>query len=385
MRLIDCGSVKIVARVTRHSRIRSAWALGTVLLLVSFSPVVELGVADAADAAALVKEGIGLRREGKDLAALKKFEEANALQYSPRTVAQIGLAEQAIGRWGAADRHLRAALSEGDDAWVVKNRKSLEQALKTVGQHTGQLEIAGTPAGSEVLVDGEPVGKLPLAGPIGATAGVVAIEVRAPGYMPVVRSAQVVTGGLARESFNLQSANSPSVQSSAGSTAIRQDLARSVTPSDPSSDGGGAAVVAVKQATGAAPPEHEPAAVDESGGNGGMPPLRIAALVVAGLSVGAVAFGVFEHLKWQDRVATFGRNTSCDLGVAGHGSTACQTLYDDGQGARTLAFVGYGVAGGLAATAVVLYLVSPDSSPPSRRVACGIGPGSWGLACSSRF
>jgi hypothetical protein len=203
--------------------------------------------------------------------------------------------------------------------------------------------------------------------------------------MPVVRSAQVVAGGLTRESFNLQSANVSGIQPSAGATAVRQDPGRSGAPSDPSSDGGGAAAVAVKPAAGAPPPEHAPADVDNQGGNGGIPPLRIAALAVAGLSLGAVAFGVFEHLKWQDRVGAFSKNMACDLEVAGHGSTTCQTLYDDGQGARTLAFVGYGVAGALAATAVVLYLVSPDSAPPSRRVACGIGPGSWGFACGGRF
>jgi hypothetical protein len=116
-----------------------------------------------------------------------------------------------------------------------------------------------------------------------------------------------------------------------------------------------------------------------------MAPLRIVALVAAGLSVGAVAFGVVEHLKWQDRVSKFGNTPACDLGVTGHGSPDCQTIYDDGQSARTLAFVGYGVAGAFATTALILYLVSPDSSAPSGKVACGFGPGSWGLACSGRF
>lgn len=115
-----------------------------------------------------------------------------------------------------------------------------------------------------------------------------------------------------------------------------------------------------------------------------MAPLRIAALVAAGLSVGGLAVGVLEHLKWQDRVSSFNKNLDCDQS-AGHGSPACQSLYDDGRSARTLAFVGYGAAGAFAATAVVLYLVSPDSSPDSQKVACGIAPGTWGLTCNGRF
>lgn len=372
------------ARRVESARLRPVWAVGTTLLLV-LSSSVWFGVAVAADPEALVKEGVGLRREGKDLAALKKFEEANALQSSPRTLAQIGLAEQAIGRWGAADRHLRAALSASDDAWITKNRKSLEQALRTVGQHTGQLEISGTPAGSDVMVDGEQVGKLPLSGPIGATAGVVAIEVRSPGYVPVVRSTQVVAGGLTRESFNLQSTTSAVTPP----PTTRRDPGPSRASSNPATDGGGAAAVVVSgQPTQAAssPPPREPAS-DDQGPSGGMSPLRIGAVVAAGLSVGALAFGIFEHLKWQDRVTTFGGTDGCSTmaGVPMHGSTACQTLYDDGQGARTLAFVGYGVAAASAATALVLYLVSPDASPPSQKVACGMAAGSWGLACGGRF
>jgi len=348
-------------------------------------PAATLGgaVAMAADADALVKEGIALRRQGKDLAALKKFEEANTVQESPRTLAQIGLAEQALGRWGAADRHLRGALSATDDGWISKNRKLIEQALKIVGQHVGQLEIVGSPVGSEVLVDGEVVGRLPLGGAVAATAGGVAVEVRAPGYVPVVRSAQIAVGGLTRESFNLQST---APQPTTGDAAARNDRAN-----PPASDVSAGANDPVALATNQ-PGDSGEAALDPSAPSvegrpetGAMPPARIAALVAAGLSVGALALGVYEHLQWQDRVSSFKQDDACDLGAPGRGSPACQSLYESGEGSRTLAFVGYGVAGAFAATAVVLYLVSPEPSPAPRPVACGLQPGTYGLTCAGRF
>ena len=342
----------------------------------------------AADADSLLREGIALRRAGKDVAALKKFEEANAAQPSARAVAQIGFAEQALGRWGASDRHLHAALAASNDPWVGKNRKSIDQALEIVAQHVGRLEIMGSPAGSEVLVDGEPVGQLPLSGPIPATAGGVAIEVRAPGYVSVVRSTRIAVGGLTRESFNLQPAAASGAEPAAGATAVRRDggttasAAISRAPTEPAD----AVAVKVGTSTPAGSGDQQPATVTAAASSGGMPAGRIAALVAGGLSAAALGTGIYEHVQWQDRVSSFKADATCNLDTPGRGSTACQSLYEDGQRSRTLAFVGYGFAGAFAATAVVLYLVSPESSPATpTAVACAPEPGSLGLTCGGRF
>jgi hypothetical protein len=349
-------------------------------------------LAVAADAEGLLREGIALRRVGKDVAALKKFEEANAAQPSARAVAQIGFAEQALGRWGVADRHLRAALAASNDPWVGKNRRSIDQALEMVAQHVGRLEIIGSPAGGEVLVDGESVGQLPLGGPIAATAGGVAIEVRAPGYVSVVRSARIAVGGLTRESFNLQPAAASGREPTAGAAATRHDGATPASaaaiahaPPEPTD----AVSVTVASSMQARPGEPQPTAsiqaAASSASSGGMPAGRIAALVAAGLSAGALATGIYEHVQWQDRVSSFKEDMTCNLDTPGRGSTTCQSLYDDGQKARTLTFVGYGFAGAFAATAVVLYLVSPETSSNATAVACGLEPGSLGLTCAGRF
>lgn len=331
--------------------------------------------AAAADAEALVKEGVALRRQGDDLAALKKFEQANSIEQSPRTFAQLGLAEQALGRWGAADRHLRAALANPNDGWMAKNRRSIEQALKTVAQHVGQLEVVGSPAGSEVRVDGELVGKLPLQRGVPATAGIVAVEVRAPGHLPIIRSAQVEVGGVTRESFNLQPvALGASEPVAAGAPAER--------PGQP----GGPPVVSPEPPPDERSEERPSAPLPGDSGNRGVAPGHVAALVAGGLAVGALGLGIFEHLTWQNRVSKF--NSTCDPYAPNYGSWACKTLHDDGQDARTLTFVGYGLAGAFGATALVLYLVTPSqSASASSQVAraCTIGPAAIGLSCGGRF
>lgn len=346
-------------------------------MCVALSLAVLAGATVAADADTLVKEGVALRRAGDDLAAVRKFEQAHAIEQSPRTAAQLGLAEQALGRWGAADRHLRAALAAPSDAWMSKNRKSIEQALKTVEQRVGQLEIVGSPPGSEVRVDGELVGKLPLERAVAATAGSVAVEVRAPGYLTMVRSSQIATGGVTRESFNLQPIAPAATEPVAGNPTRPAPVAvRVPVTEDP-------APAVRDRATDQPPPSGE----GDAGGPG-MPAGHIAAIVSGGLAVGALAFALYEHVKWQDRVSTFERNNTCYTNVSGHGSPWCNTVYEDGQTARTLAFVGYGAAGALAAAAIVFYVITP--APSSTSVACAIdpgivGPSNLGVSCGGRF
>jgi hypothetical protein len=76
-------------------------------LILRFSLVVGLVVAallaggapaHAEDADELIHKGIELRKQGQDLDALEAFRRANALTSTPRALAQMGFAEQALGR-----------------------------------------------------------------------------------------------------------------------------------------------------------------------------------------------------------------------------------------------------------------------------------------------
>src|SRR4051812_7480565 len=65
-----------------------------------------LGMSNAAQAAAdaleLLREGVSLRREGRDEEALQRFQRAYEIGHGGRALAQIGLAEQALGRWAVS-------------------------------------------------------------------------------------------------------------------------------------------------------------------------------------------------------------------------------------------------------------------------------------------
>jgi tetratricopeptide (TPR) repeat protein len=175
-------------------------AIALLLLLATTAPAL---AADAPSEADLVKQGVAERERGRDQAALELFRQAFERYHTPRAEAQMGLACQALGRWGEADQHLRAALATGNDSWISNNRQALEQALAVIGQHVGILDVISNVPGTEVLIDGRLIGALPLRAPLRLSAGTAVIQVRAEGYAHVQRPVTVTAGQLTRETFDL--------------------------------------------------------------------------------------------------------------------------------------------------------------------------------------
>ncbi len=154
----------------------------------------------AAQTGALWERGVAARGAGQDSQALAAFEEDYQDGRRMASLAQVGLAEQALGRWGAAHRHLERALSQ-PDAWVTANRAPLDQALAEVQRHTGRLEVTVDHAGARISVGGEHLGVSPLP-PVWVTAGTLPLRVEKNGVV-VDRSVVVGAGQTARESVTL--------------------------------------------------------------------------------------------------------------------------------------------------------------------------------------
>jgi hypothetical protein len=157
---------------------------------------------------AMLHEGVDLRRQGRDDDARAVFEHALERAQESRSdrvaiaEAQLGLAEQAVGRWAPAERHVREALTLADP-WIQRNRPDLEEALRTIREHLGSLQVLGSPNGAEVTADGQEIGTLPMAQPMYVPAGVSIVEVHAEGYYPSVRRVAISPGNLAHETFEL--------------------------------------------------------------------------------------------------------------------------------------------------------------------------------------
>lgn len=153
----------------------------------------------------LIREGLELRRAGRDADALEKFERAYAVAKTPRAAGQLGLCLQALGRWSEADPRLAEALTGANDPWVKKNRETLKDSLETVKTHVARLEILGQPVGARVLINGRPVGVLPLKQAVLVNEGVVDVEVAAEGHRTSVRNLTAVGTSYQSLVFRLES------------------------------------------------------------------------------------------------------------------------------------------------------------------------------------
>jgi hypothetical protein len=162
--------------------------------------------ARAEDVDSLLRQGVQLRKQGKDREALGLFQRAVEIEKTPRALAQLGLAEQSLGLWPKAEAHIKDALAATDDTWIKKNRATLEESSRTIGEHLGSLEIWGDPAGAEVLFNGTPVGTLPATGTVRVETGQVTFTVRAKGFEETTRTVQVKSGDALRENVALVTA-----------------------------------------------------------------------------------------------------------------------------------------------------------------------------------
>jgi hypothetical protein len=161
------------------------------------------GSPQVSESDALILQGLSLREQGKDRDALQLFERAYQLAPTPRALAQRALAEQALGGWAIAEVHLHEALAAGGDPWIAQHRQALESALAVIGGHLGNLQINGGIAGAELRVDGQLVGRLPLAGPLRVVVGKSLLEVTLPGHYPVRREITIKAGSLSTETIEL--------------------------------------------------------------------------------------------------------------------------------------------------------------------------------------
>ncbi len=204
----------------------------------------------AEDADALIQRGIELRKKGQDDAALTAFRSAYALAKTPRAAAQLGFAEQALGEWADAQKHIEEALSSPSDPWIAKNRETIDGSLRTIQDHTARIDIRGGVDGAEVEVNGRSVGKLPLAESVWVSAGAVDVTVRAPSYRPALRSVVVAPRSRTKVHFTLEAlatgGDAPRVEVELStSTSAAPDGSRGLRIAGLATGAGGAALLGV--------------------------------------------------------------------------------------------------------------------------------------------
>jgi len=240
----------------------------------------------AEDPEALIREGVKLRRQDQDARAEGYFKRAYSLAQTPRTAAQLGLVELALGEFLEAELRLDEALG-ARDAWVNEHRKALESGRATARQHLLRVELAAVPSGATYAVTGGSPISVPPDGVVWLPPGTSVLHLAAPGR----RAADVHADG-------------------------REGEVRRITVDLPRDE----PVKAVKVAVPAAPPPREPtAAGDVTASHAKVPAapkqsasqegetapgrgLRIGGIVIAAVGVAAGVAGAVLYLQGSSRL-----------------------------------------------------------------------------------
>lgn len=145
-----------------------------------------------------IRRGVELRRKGKNQEALPHFQKAYKMAHTARAAAQLGLCEQALQLWVAAQLHLSVALESESDPWVSQYRGTLEKARAAVEAQLGRVEVTGKPGGAVVSIAGNFAGNLPdtLSGFV--LPGTVTVTVAADGFERFEETSEVTAGAVAK-------------------------------------------------------------------------------------------------------------------------------------------------------------------------------------------
>jgi hypothetical protein len=338
-----------------------------------------------AEAEKLLRRGIELRRAHDDEAAVREFHKAYDLVPSPRAAAQLGLANQALGLWVDAERFLGEALRSPSDAWVAKNKATLDGAMGIIQGHIARLEVVGDPEGADVAIGGRRVGKLPLAEPVKVSTGQVDVDVTAPGFSPTQRTVNLVGGQYQRvvvhlmkvEAARAANADSPATPVLAPAlTSASTEPAASTLPS---------------------PSAGAPIGVSSEGTQRASSGTRVALKwTAAGLAVAGVATGVVGVVMHGNDVSAFDnhfcrvRDGMGVLASSGMTDSTCQSMLETYERDQKIAIAGFVAGGAFAATWLVLLLTEPTPSThtteqAARRSLCAPSLGGIGFSCTGRF
>jgi hypothetical protein len=321
---------------------------------------------------ALIHQGVQQRKQGLDERALPIFQKAYHLARTPRTAAQLGLVEMALGYWVGSERHLMEALASPDHPWIIKQHDLLQGALTKVRENIAEVTVTGSPPAASVWINAKEVGKLPLSQPLRLPKGPIDLEVRAAGYSTATRSMVIGGGAPLRISIDLQKEANATVAPPVPEPIVRRPV--------------------ISQPLEVLPPASPIPASSN--------PWRMAGWITAALAGASLVFAVVETVTWTSKRSEFDNHRSqpadptqtdmskwphdCGADDPMHGGPACAAIYNSLSSARTLAIVGY-TAGGALAIGATFALLRSGRHQPEQKIACAPAFQGLGLRCRVSF
>jgi len=189
------------------------WALGAARALAASPPPARTV---AAQAQALVDEGVRAFKADRFAEALDRFQRAYEATGDPKVLYLVARAQEELGDLAAALRSYRA-FAQADVPADARDRaqRAARKIERLLGR--GRLVIQVEPFGARISVDGEPAGIAPLK-PLDLPAGMHEVRVEAPGFEAQTHRVQIPGHGEASLALSLRRLP-PDPASSEGPTA----------------------------------------------------------------------------------------------------------------------------------------------------------------------
>lgn len=153
--------------------------------------------------------GVAAFEAGDYATALAAIDESYRLFPSLRTLYSLGLCHHALGNFGPALRSLEQYLREAGPDAPADLRARAEELVAQMRAEMGRLEIRVNVEGADVLVDGEVVGRSPLAAPVEVGPGWHVVEARRESWSGSPERVNVAAGSAASVALALEQEAAP--------------------------------------------------------------------------------------------------------------------------------------------------------------------------------
>jgi hypothetical protein len=295
-----------------------------------------------------VEEALAEFNRGNWTEAAALFERAHRLNPSARTLRGMGLTAYEDRRYVDAIKHLADALKDTRRPLTQAQREEVSATLERAQRFVAHLTLKIEPRTARVTINGR-LAETDSMGELTTDPGMLDIEITADNHEPVNRRIRLNAGGNEQLQVQLQP----------------------IRTAEPANQLPAAPALAVT-----------PAAVDSSSEDEGGP-LGVAKWVVGGAAVAGLLTGGALLVHQKVRASTWER----DCKAKGRTDPPCEALRIKVGGVYyTYPIVAFSVGGGLAAIAVVLFVVdAADDDVATARNGCGAGPGELGISCRVAF
>jgi hypothetical protein len=145
-----------------------------------------------------------LFEDGDFRGARAEFERAHDLSNEPRILYNVAVCDKMLRKYTRAIESLERSLRDGGKQLPAEYVARTKETMAALAPYVSSVVISADQEGATVLVDGEPVGTTPLAGPLPIEVGEHLVSVRKSGYLDVPKRVRVTGGEVASASFTLE-------------------------------------------------------------------------------------------------------------------------------------------------------------------------------------